>query len=196
MRDQIGYFLCAHKRVMTTEDLLELLKNIDQGVDLVNKELEANEELRAEGVWIFIELWLEFSYYPDFVNYNGQRTENMALLHNFISKNYGTAERKERKDILMLKINDVKPFIQAQSVKPKSVRKIPDNMLDISLFDFTAAEVARGLTRLDAEMIRNIGRSELLVANLETLKKDQPNANYIKYAEHLKKLGLWMESSR
>ena len=70
----------------------------------------------------------------------------------------------------------------------KTHQPIKEYAIDINFMDLENQEVAEVLTRIDADMMRKISRGEFLCKEFENLKKDQPNSNYIKYAERLRKV--------
>ena len=214
VESQLQNFLCAHERVISTEYLLGMLSEIYFGKNVENKILQENEKIRREGVFNFACFWLDFSYYPDFVRYDGEScAEEMAALHQFITGTFSTtsAESKERRKQLMDKIRVAVPWLQKQTgspspelaMSPRSARRkekqpdwykkpVPSNFLDFSILDVTEEDAAINLTRIDARMMRSIRRTEIVSKKFETLKTEDPTAAYVIYVERLRKFGFWI----
>ena len=88
------YFLCAHERVISTIALLQMLHDVHCGKDTLNRKLIAEEAVAKEGVFKFICFWVQSSYYPDFVGFDGcVNTETMAALHQFITSTFSSNSR-------------------------------------------------------------------------------------------------------
>ena len=150
--------------------------------------------LKKNRVYNFLCFWIENSYYPDFVMYDGTPTAAMPKLHNFVR----TVLPKDRRNEIMQKINHQLPFLVTKAVTSNPIDdkkkartsnlSLPDYAIDIDFLELDNNEIAEGLTRIDAEMMRKISRGEFLYKKFENLKKDLPSSDYIKYAERLRKV--------
>lgn len=133
----------------------------------------------------------------------------MPALHQFIQTTF-SGELREAKQALMQKIKDTTPWLPQSEARTDDVllttprmsgatqsagwftKPRPATFYDVTVLQLKEHDAAQALTRVDAQMMREIKRSEMLYQPFERIVQDLPTCSYVVYAERLKKFGNWI----